>query len=518
MMGEIIMGDYQSNNGEDLINIDKFNQNIKDFLACQLEKIYGQASEKINNIYIHMGIRQKKENGIWVGVPVVDAAFFFSYGDHAALQSYLKNNNKTDLENHGKEEQQSEEIMKAEIQSRLNVLWKGYQEDKAVWGLSNITNIGADKESALTKYVGNYEILWAVCDVVNDKATPVNRLILETILSFLQKCFRDIEEIRQIGNAVNSLELLEKMKERKEFDFLNTYKKLVFTKYKLPGEKYCKELSLTPYERREVKGKIILVDEKEFYQKNDEGGKVFLDPQMRFPFDEIVYTRKMLEACNKEQYLAVNRNGHQVLGLLRKELTGEENIVIEYKGTANWTVTVKGEEILCYKKGSYYIAYKEYGRENRIKLEDIEGLDADKCAKIICELDNAKHGALMIIAEDALSQAKRLCRKFNRGTIIDKLSVDDKKSWNLSMIAGLADIDGALLVDFAGNCVAFGVILDGVAKVKGDPQYGSRYNSAKNFIEGKNRIAVVVSEDKDKGTKILFGNSNDSKGYHVLEH
>ncbi len=513
MMGEITMGDYQSNNGEDFINIDRFNQNIKEFFTCQSGEIYGQASEKMDNIYIHMGIRQKKEDGIWLGVPVVNAAFFFSYGDHAALQSYLKNNDKTDFENYGEDENQSKEIMKEEMQSRLKVLWKDYQEDKAVWGwgLSNITNIGADKESEITKYIGNYEILWVVCDVVNDKATLVNQLILETILRFLTECFRDIEEIRQIGNAVNSLELLEKIKERKEFDFLDTYKELVFTNYKLPGEKYCKELSLTPYERREVKGKIILVDKEEFYQKNEKGGKVFLDPKKFVPFNKVKYTRKMLEACNKEQYLAVSRNKHQVLGLLHKELTGEENIVIEYKGTANWIVTVRGEEILCYKKGSYYISSEEYGRKNRIKLDDIEGLDADKCGKIICELNNAKHGALMIIAEDAADEADRLCRKFNRGTIIDKLPVDDEKPWNLSMIAGLTDIDGALLVDFAGNCVAFGVILDGVAKVKGDPRYGSRYNSAKNFIEGTNRIAVVVSEDKDKKTKILYGKSGHSK-------
>lgn len=66
----------------------------------------------------------------------------------------------------------------------------------------------------------------------------------------------------------------------------------------------------------------------------------------------------------------------------------------------------------------------------------------------------------------------------------------------------LTAIDGALLVDFDGNCHACGVILDGKATTPGDMSRGARYNSTKNYIhllrkrEKDNPVlAIVVSED-----------------------
>lgn len=110
----------------------------------------------------------------------------------------------------------------------------------------------------------------------------------------------------------------------------------------------------------------------------------------------------------------------------------------------------------------------------------------------------------MIVAENAKELAKELCETYNRGIFLEDFSL--KKTENREMIKGMAAVDGAIMVDYNWNCVAFGVILDGKAKVKGETSRGARYNSAKNYIAGNNNmVAIIVSEDKEKGVKILKG-------------
>ena len=116
-------------------------------------------------------------------------------------------------------------------------------------------------------------------------------------------------------------------------------------------------------------------------------------------------------------------------------------------------------------------------------------------------MQEQKHGALLIVSDDAKIEAEILCNKFGRGTLINE--VDFSKERNLALLDGIAAVDGAVLVDFSGICYGFGVILDGDAKVKGDVSRGARYNSARNYVAGKNRCAVVVSEDKENGLSIV---------------
>ena len=74
---------------------------------------------------------------------------------------------------------------------------------------------------------------------------------------------------------------------------------------------------------------------------------------------------------------------------------------------------------------------------------------------------------------------------------------------NKSVLKQFASVDGAIFLDYNGNCYAFGVILDGVAKYPGNNSRGSRYNSTKTFLEWirKKRnyksavLGVVKSED-----------------------
>lgn len=274
-----------------------------------------------------------------------------------------------------------------------------------------------------------------------------------------------------------------------------------------------------------------MLDEAEFCR--DRQGKVFIEKRKGkyHRFSEIEYTRKMLEACCRRNYLVVGKSAeHEILGYACDEDT-PKHTVIEYQDSARWKVRAEGEEVLCYKRGAYYISNNEHDHKCQSKLEkikeamlkdnaamkesaelgqqeiyqSIEALSTSECAALINELSvTVEHGALLIIAQDADHEVDRLCLKFGRGTKIAQDFLDSGKDFPEGMISGMASIDGAVFMDFTGKYLAFGVILDGEAKVEGRSDKGSRYNSAANYIADKNRIAVVISEDKEKETEILY--------------
>ena len=61
------------------------------------------------------------------------------------------------------------------------------------------------------------------------------------------------------------------------------------------------------------------------------------------------------------------------------------------------------------------------------------------------------------------------------------------------------------MVGIDAICYGFGVILDGEARIKGERARGARYNSACNYIAGKNECAIIISEDKERGIEIKDG-------------
>ena len=127
---------------------------------------------------------------------------------------------------------------------------------------------------------------------------------------------------------------------------------------------------------------------------------------------------------------------------------------------------------------------------------DIPGL-----TDILRHQDEIEHGALIIFAEDAEIICNELCKKYKRGYVIEPFQIEDDIDFLIRMTA----VDGAVLADKKGICYAYGVILDGQAQTKGTPERGSRYNSAIDYIYNKDRIAVIISEDKDKPVCVKNG-------------
>ena len=81
----------------------------------------------------------------------------------------------------------------------------------------------------------------------------------------------------------------------------------------------------------------------------------------------------------------------------------------------------------------------------------------------------------------------------------------DKERKMRQLLVNISNIDGAIIFDLEGHLRAYGLILDGLAVQTGNRARGSRFNSAKTFIDyygsrkltGIQYFAFVLSEDGD---------------------
>lgn len=98
-------------------------------------------------------------------------------------------------------------------------------------------------------------------------------------------------------------------------------------------------------------------------------------------------------------------------------------------------------------------------------------------------------GCMLVVAEDAAIEAKRLERQ---GSRIEASPVSP------DLIDRASRIDGTILADPQGTCHAIGVILDGEANDRCTPSRGARYNSAIRYVDTTTaqRMAFVISEDR----------------------
>lgn len=478
------------------IDINSLNANLKEYLLSHLKDIWGQVGEFTDVISIHLGMIEVQEEGIWKDN--LDAYVYSEY----IKEGYKK-------------------IEYCVSDKEEDFLWNVINEGKENLNQNKIVEInesigcggiGTEEAGNYSEVIGRYKLFWYI-ENIGERKSMVFELVMKLIADFLKN---SIADIAQIGfQEVNFLEDNAFREIYKRYNFIEKYVELIFKQYnELPSKEICCELSKTPYEKRECRGKILLSHREAFDSMNmNEGKIIFENTNIEMSSNRIFDVRKMLEVCQENTYLVVGKekgkesakkNDKFLLGFIHSEKSIEKGIVLNFKGESHWTISIEGEEVLFYKRDRYSISRKEYLKKHITDLREVEGLEIVNIEKILKELDKTEHGALMIIAHDAKRQAERLCGTYNRGTLLKDFSLE--KEENRKMIGGMASVDGAILVDFQGNCVAFGVILDGEAKIRGETERGARYNSSKNYIAGENRIAIIVSEDKGKGIKIENGN------------
>lgn len=329
----------------------------------------------------------------------------------------------------------------------------------------------------------------------------ISRLVRKVILLFLEECFRDAEEIRSLSRKDEKAaqEWLEECLKKIEFNFVNKYVHEVQQTYHIDIDS-CNKISLEFYEKRICKGRALFVP-RDVEPKQCWKSAIMFESAEELSkarkLSDIQSTRKFLEAC-QESYLLIRESDNELIGFLFEEKIVPEYVTVQFQGIASWELKIGEEMILCYKQGDYFATRITYEQSRYLVIEEHSRINFAE--KIIAALEKTSHGALVIIAKDAENEARRLAN-VNRAVKIESFLLDGCEK----MITSMASIDGAILVDYDGWCKAFGVILDGKARVKGKEERGARYNSAMNYIGGKERIAIVVSEDRTKGIVVEYG-------------
>lgn len=149
-------------------------------------------------------------------------------------------------------------------------------------------------------------------------------------------------------------------------------------------------------------------------------------------------------------------------------------------GHMEWMLYMPGQEhcLVCYRQGRLLLPPLDITKLQAERISKKFNIGAQHVSKLLQQLRSHRHGALVIFGPSRVikSEAFRLCETNHRGIMLRPHLLAPEE------IDRLCSIDGALLIDFNGNCYACGAILDGKACTKGDMSRGSRYNSSQNYV------------------------------------
>lgn len=249
-------------------------------------------------------------------------------------------------------------------------------------------------------------------------------------------------------------------------------------------------MSSLNYEKRESKGTLVSIPDEA-----SESFPLTIKLIDTIPIDEklIKTYRKLLEMSSEEIALAFGVM--QVLGLT--ECFDFEWKVV-FHGNKKWKYYYKDQVIFTVDNGDVIIG-KEASQVNERIFSDEEGAvkNSEIVEAIVRGAMKQNHGTSVLFTDKAEAESDRLS-KYRRCIQIESVNLSEHPE----MILPLTSIDGALMVDFNGNCYGVGAILDGEAVCAGDFGRGARYNSAVNYIGWKKETdneheycAVVISED-----------------------
>lgn len=280
-----------------------------------------------------------------------------------------------------------------------------------------------------------------------------------------------------------------------------------------------------------------------YESKSPEGESIAILPSLKWlekeaialfePLDSVALVQPQLRALRKQ----LNVCGKGALAIYKDDTTGIYKTAgvitqevahvlprFQFQKHAEWIFTVadskgKDDGRVRYCNGTLMLPILDLQDVYRKKLDRLSIKDEtrNQLAHVINAANRCKHGAILIIAEEKLihEELKRLVSN-KRGTRLAPpvpLIQNGKPS---SILEQFAAVDGAIFLDFDGNCHAFGVILDGVVNNDGNNARGSRYNSTKAYTEWVRDVkypdtiilGVVKSED---GMMDIFDKTKGSK-------
>lgn len=363
----------------------------------------------------------------------------------------------------------------------------------------------------------------------NETATMVKNYFLFAAISVCEQAEKYIEflefVLQQLLHKVDVFSDLKNIKNLNLFTakwkFFGEYAEYFLAKNQLPTAELITLLSATKYEGSESEARIYFSDNNliKIRTFHGDGAKTRLISKnncrmirklMEISKLDKIYLLaetkpRMIEDPNRQsQQDGIEHIVTQLVALGDNEK--ESDIYIKFGGFMHWSVIVCGRDILEYYQGEYRLGHNEDDSyENDISYMPDEVRQMLK--SLITVLKRQKHGTSVILvsADDKLDypriEAERLCN-VNRGIRIETASigkiVNGEWSWEEDQLLSISSIDGALFMDWTGNCYAIGVIVDGIAEQEGNVARGARYNSIVNYVKTKKEgryIGVIVSED-----------------------
>ena len=210
------------------------------------------------------------------------------------------------------------------------------------------------------------------------------------------------------------------------------------------------------------------------------------------PIREAVWIRKLLVMASSP-FIAIS-DSENVIGLAQvaePSESGTPQFTVLFEGRHRWSLVSNRVTLAEFRLGfpSYPadpLDRQMFGAAFDRIFSTQEG-NADKVWPIVEAVISSRHGALVVVTDDAEQEAERLS---GQSTPIFPTQLSTEQARRASKI------DGALLLDPAGSCHAVGVILDGEAVGAGSRSRGARFNSALRYVYGgPGRLAVVHSED-----------------------
>lgn len=249
------------------------------------------------------------------------------------------------------------------------------------------------------------------------------------------------------------------------------------------------KISLLKYEGESNKGVIIYSD-----RKDEDVWNISLKFDNAIKLNEYKKIRKLLEVSSDKNALLLNENFEAfAFGDIK---SGQENYKINFIEELTWKVSKNNKDYIIISKLQPLLPSKNCNDKEMIeslnKVFDYKNNDnIERVINIINEVKQQKKGTMLVIAENAEEESKRLIK------CGIKVNPTEIKSEIIQLVTS---IDGALLLDEKGVCYSIGVILDGDEIGGGDSSRGARYNSALRYYkrqekENKKCVIIVISED-----------------------
>jgi len=256
----------------------------------------------------------------------------------------------------------------------------------------------------------------------------------------------------------------------------------------------CNSISYLRYERLESTGRLLLTP------PGHPNVRTLLQQRLPLRMSEHRAVRKLLEMASDE--VCVLGDGYRVYGLARLEGRYDEErqdlYTVRFVGQSHWEFLHGDHLMMRVVDGQPWMP--DIHLEARFKrhvsrlFPEVEPGPLEALWQLVRAASDAGRGAIVVIAAEARAEAERLEQGSTR---IEPLLMMP------SMMRRVCGIDGAVLLDTGSTCHAIGVILDGVASVRGDPARGARFNSAVRYVRSVQHPCLVAVVSEDGGTDLL---------------